>query len=76
MKFLVFLLTVVALTWCVGAEDDCGTNTGCMCEGDDNVNKTLITCSNAGDPMIILQNMGITSVNANAFENNTDLTWL
>jgi len=47
-----------------------------MCEGDDNVNKTLITCSNAGDPMIILQNMGITSVNANAFENNTGLTYL
>jgi len=77
MKFLVFLLTVVALTWCVGALiQNCGTNTGCMCEGVDNVNKTLITCSGVGDASIDLNNMGITSVNANAFENNTDLTHL
>jgi len=74
MKFLVFLLTVVALTCCVGAEDNnCDP---CRCEGIDYVNKRLITCSGVGDASIDLNNMGITSVNANAFENNTALTWL
>ena len=76
MKFLVFLLALVALTWCVGAENDCGTNTGCMCEGLYNVDKRLITCSGVGGTSIDLNNMGITSVNANAFENNTDMTEL
>jgi len=71
MKFLVFLLTVVALTWCVGAvTDECGV---CTCEGNDNVNKTLITCDGAGRTNIFLINMGITSVNASAFDNNMDL---
>ena len=73
MKFLVFLLTVVALTCCVGAADNCNP---CTCVGVDNVNKTLITCSGAGRTSIYLFNMGITSVNANAFENNTELTYL
>ena len=76
MKFLVFLLALVALTCCVGAENDCGTNTGCMCEGNDNVDKTLITCSSVGVTIINLNDKGITSVNANAFENNIDLTEL
>ena len=78
MKFLVFLLALVALTCCVGAENDCGTNTGCTCEGNDNVDKTLITCSgvSVGVTIIDLNNMGITSVNANAFDNNTALTEL
>ena len=79
MKFLFFLLALVALTWCVGAQiQDCGTNIGCMCEGVDNVNKRLITCSgvSVGVTIIDLNNMGITSVNANAFENNIDLTEL
>ena len=75
MKFLFFLLAVVALTCCVGAQIDCGTNTGCMCESVDNV-KTLITCSDVVDTSIDLKNMGITSVNANAFENNTNMTIL
>jgi len=75
MKFLVFLLAVVALTWCVGAQDTCSP---CTCEGADNVNKTLITCSgvSVGVTIIDLNNMGITSVNANAFDNNTALTEL
>lgn len=73
MKVLVFLLAVVALTWCVGAEDNCSP---CMCEGVDNVNKTLITCSGVGGTAILLNSKGITSVNANAFENNTDLIGL
>ena len=77
MKFLVFLLALVALTCCFGAQIDCGAITGCMCEGDDNVNKTLITCSGVGGfTHIYLDNKGITSVNANAFEKNTALTIL
>jgi len=74
MKFLVFLLALVALTWCVGAEiNNCDP---CRCEGVDNVNKTLITCSGVNATHIYLNNKGITSVNANAFENNTALTQL
>ena len=74
MKFLVFLLTVVALTWCVGAVDNlCGV---CTCVGVDNENKTLITCSGAGGTEIVLRNMGITSVNANSFDNNTNMNTL
>ena len=76
MKFLVFLLALVALTWCVGAENDCGTNIGCMCEGSYNVDKRLITCSGVGATSINLKDMGITSVNANAFDNNTNMTHL
>jgi len=74
MKFLVFLLAVVALTWCVGAENNkCGF---CRCEGEDNVNKRLITCSGVVGTSINLNNMGITSVNANALVNNLELTIL
>ena len=73
MRFLFFLLAVVAMTCYVGAQIDCGTNTGCMCEGADNVNKTLITCSGASNS-INLYSRGITSVNADALENNTLLT--
>ena len=74
MKFLVFLLTVALGTWCVGAQiQNCGNN-NCMCEGVDNVNKTLITCSGEGDKRIILYLNNITSVKANAFENNTNMT--
>ena len=74
MKFLVFLLTMVALTWCVGAVmNECGV---CTCVGFDNVNKRLITCSGVVGASINLNSNGITSVNANAFENNTELTTL
>ena len=74
MKFLVFLLALVALTWCVGAEDNnCDP---CRCEGIDYVNKRLITCSGVGFIEIFLNNMGITSVNADAFDNNMIMTKL
>ena len=77
MKFLVFFLTVVALTCCVGAQPEaCKSNSPCTCEGVDNENKTLITCSGSDLTSINLNDMGITSVNANAFENNTDLDYL
>ena len=75
MKFLVFLLALVALTWCVGAQIQyCNTYNNCMCEGVDNVNKTLITCSGEGNKQISLYLNNITSVKANAFENNTNMT--
>ena len=76
MKFLFFLLAVVAMTCYVGAQiQDCGSNTGCMCEGIDNLNKILITCSGASNS-IYLYNRGITSMNADAFDNNTNMTEL
>jgi hypothetical protein len=77
MKFLVFLLTVVALTWCVGAQPEaCKSNSPCTCEGVDNENKRLITCSGSDRTIIYLNDLGITSVNANAFDNNTNMTHL
>ena len=75
MKFLFFLLAVFAMTCYVGAQIDCGDNTGCMCESVDNV-KTLITCDGVSGTSINLNSKGITSVKANAFENNTNMTTL
>jgi hypothetical protein len=48
----------------------------CIFDGVDFVNKTLITCDGVADTSIDLNSRGITSVNANAFENNTNLTEL
>ena len=77
MKFLFFLLAVVALTCCVGALiQDCGLVNSCQCEGVDGLNKTLITCDSVDDTIISLWDRKIVYLNANAFDNNTNMTEL
>ena len=76
---LVFVLVAGAhaQSWGLFIDDAEGVKEGqpCIFNGVDNVNKTLITCDGEGHT-INLHSRGITSVNANAFDNNTDLTEL
>jgi hypothetical protein len=71
MKFWFFFIAAVAITCHVEAtDDDCQP---CTCVGVDHVNKTLITCGGYLTTQIVLAGKKIRFVNADAFENNTNM---
>jgi len=54
----------------------CVTGQGCAFTGKDNVDKRLISCSDVNIVFVDLSGLGIVHLNANAFENNTNLVGL